>query len=88
MRGKERSDGGSFLVEAIGWYGTVAIVAAYALVSFKLVGADGFVYQFLNLTGAAGIVGVSLHKKAYQPATLNIIWTVIALVALVGMAWR
>jgi len=75
------------LYEIIGWYGTVAIVGAYALVSFKVLGANSSVYQLLNLTGALGIVLISILKKAYQPAVLNFIWTVIAAVALVRIAF-
>lgn len=71
--------------EIFGWYGTVAIVGAYALVSFSVIQSSGALYQLLNLTGAIGIVAVSLAKKAYQPATLNIIWTVIAAVALLKL---
>jgi hypothetical protein len=36
----------------------------------------------LNGTGALGIVLISFHKRAYQPGVLNIIWTLIALVAI------
>lgn len=71
------------LIEVIGWYGTVAIVGGYALNSFNIIGSNSLLYQILNLTGAIGIVALSLSKKAYQPATLNAIWTIIALVALV-----
>ncbi|MDO8570826.1 MAG: hypothetical protein Q7R97_04550 [Candidatus Daviesbacteria bacterium] len=66
-----------------GWYGTVAIVMAFALSSFSLIKPTDLIYQFLNLTGAVGIVLVSLSKKAYQPAVLNIIWTFIALIAII-----
>lgn len=69
-------------IEIIGWYGAVAIVGAYFMVSFKMIDASSIVYQILNLSGAIGIVIVSLFKKAYQPAFLNIIWTIIAVVAL------
>ncbi|TAL20192.1 hypothetical protein EPN90_01500 [Patescibacteria group bacterium] len=72
-------------LEIFGWYGTVAIVGAYALVSFSIIQSDSALYQLLNLTGAIGIVAVSLVKKAYQPATLNIIWTVIAAIALIKL---
>lgn len=72
----------SKLIEALGWYGTIAIVGAYALISFSLLSADSLWYQLLNGTGAIGIVIVSFHKRAYQPAVLNCIWTVIALFAL------
>ncbi|MEK7623899.1 MAG: hypothetical protein AAB408_04520 [Patescibacteria group bacterium] len=68
-----------------GWYGTVAILLAYALVSFHLISAESVWYQLLNFTGALGIVAVSWPKQAYQPAVLNIIWAVIALIALVRL---
>ncbi|MDQ7814593.1 MAG: hypothetical protein RDU25_02215 [Patescibacteria group bacterium] len=69
-------------IEIFGWYGTIAIVSAYALVSFSLLEATSLWYQLLNMTGALGIVAVSFSKKNYQPGVLNIIWTVIALVAI------
>jgi hypothetical protein len=73
------------LEEIIGWYGTVAIVGAYALVSFDLTEADSIIYQLLNATGALGIVIISFKKKAYQPGVLNIIWTIIAVVAIINI---
>lgn len=44
------------LDEIFGWYGTVAIVTAYALVSFGLLSATTLLYLVLNATGALGIV--------------------------------
>ena len=70
------------LAEMIGWYGVLAILLAYALVSFNVIVSNDIIYQLLNFTGALGIVVISLIKKAYQPATLNIIWAIIALIAL------
>ena len=60
------------VAEIIGWYGTLALLAAYALVSFQIVPANGFVYQFLNLTGAIGIIVIALYKGVYQSVLLNI----------------
>ena len=71
------------LVEVYGWYGMAAIVLAYALASFSVIEATGLTFQILNGTGALGIVFVSFYKKAYQPAVLNILWTLIAIVAIV-----
>lgn len=73
------------LIEIFGWYGMIAIVLAYALVSFSFISANSIWYQFLNGTGAVGIVIISLHKKAYQPGVLNIIWAVIALIAIINI---
>lgn len=71
--------------EIIGWYGAVAIVLAYALLSFGAILPNGFIYQILNGTGALGIVCISLKKKAYQPGILNIIWAIIATIAIIKM---
>ncbi len=70
------------LTEIAGWYGAAAIVLAYALVTFGALDNQGVPYQLLNLTGAAGIVALSLTKGALQPAVLNVIWFLVALVAL------
>ena len=68
--------------EAVGWYGTFAIVFAYALVSFGFLSSSTFTYQILNATGAMGIVYISFKKKAYQPGVLNTIWAIIAIIAI------
>jgi hypothetical protein len=71
--------------ELIGWYGAIAILLAYALVSFGTIPSSGYVYQFLNLTGAIGIVYISIVKNDNQPAALNIVWAIIAIVAIIGL---
>jgi len=71
--------------ESIGWYGTIAIVLAYALLSFDFISSSSFWYQIMNGTGAIGIVYISFKKKAYQPGVLNIIWAVIAFIAIVRL---
>lgn len=73
------------VIEIFGWYGTVAIVSAYALNSFSVIQANTLIYQILNGTGAIGIVIVSFYKKAYQPGVLNTIWTIIAAIAIMKM---
>jgi hypothetical protein len=70
--------------EALGWYGTFAILLAYALVSLGIISSQTFIYQILNGTGALGIVYISFKKRAYQPGILNIIWA-IALMALIKL---
>ena len=72
-----------FVDEALGWYGTVAIVFAYAFLSFGLLTPSDLLYQILNGTGALGVVYISLKKKAYQPGVLNIVWAIIATIAII-----
>ncbi|MBX6334414.1 hypothetical protein IRY61_03690 [Candidatus Saccharibacteria bacterium] len=73
------------IIEAIGWYGPVALILAYALVSFGVVGAESYAFQLLNLTGAIAIIVISAAKKVYQSVALNIFWSIIAIVALVRL---
>jgi hypothetical protein len=72
----------NIVCEVLGWYGTIAIVSAYLLNSFGQISSSSFQYQILNATGAIGIIVISMHKKVYQSAVLNIIWLLIAVIAL------
>ena len=75
------------LIEIFGWYGTVAIVGAYALSSFSIIKPDNLIYQLLNLTGALGIIADTFYKKDYQPGVLNVIWSIIALIAIISIVF-
>lgn len=77
--------GKNLIDELIGWYGMVAIMIAFAAVSFEFLAATSVWYQILNSTGALGIAYISLKKRAYQPGVLNIIWAAIAFVAFVAL---
>lgn len=70
------------LIEALGWYGTIAIVTAFALTSFGVIHPSDSLYLALNITGAVGIIVVSYRKKAYQPAVLNVVWLLIAVISI------
>lgn len=68
--------------EWLGWYGVVAILVAYLLNNFGLLSVKDVSYQLLNLTGALGIAVDALKQKNYQPVVLNIIWGLVALLAI------
>jgi len=72
-------------VEALGWYGTSAILIAYALVSFSLIPSRGYIYQLLNLTGALSLVVFSLKRHVNQPAVLNTVWATVAFIAIINL---
>lgn len=71
------------LVEVAGWLGAFAIILAYALVSFDFISPNSMTYQLLNITGAGGLVVISLYKNVKQAVLLNIFWAVVAGLALV-----
>ena len=74
-----------FLIETIGWYGTAAILSAYALVSFSVISGDGLPFQILNLTGALAIIVLAVYKKVRQSVVLNVVWSVVAIVAIINL---
>ena len=75
----------SKIISLIGWYGVIATVLAYMFVSFGLMSPVGMLYQVLNLTGAIGITIETWVKRDYQPFWLNLIWAIIALVAIINI---
>ena len=75
----------SIVNEIIGWVCTAAILTAYVLLNFSILSTHDLVYQLLNIIGAAGIVYHSLYKKDYEPAVLNIIWGIVALIAIINL---
>lgn len=67
----------------IGWFGTILILSAYLLLSFNIIVANSLVYQIMNLLGALGIVADTYYKKDKPPEVLNIVWAIIAFVAII-----
>lgn len=76
----------AMLLELFGWYGVVAILLGYVLVSFNVIQAQSITYQLLNLTGALGIALEAAIKKDFAPVALNTFWFLIALAALLRSA--
>ncbi len=72
----------------MGRYGASVTVGAYILGSFSLIAPTGMVYQFINFTGALGITVETYYKKDYQPFWLNLIWMLIAAVAILSITFR
>ena len=71
-------------VDVIGWIGSVEVILAYALISSEKVDSKSTLYQFLNLTGAVFLIVNTIYYGAYPSTAINIVWVVIAIVAL----WR
>ena len=69
--------------EILGWYGVVAIIAAYIGISFNLMDANSVWYPILNGSGAFAMVVDGYYQKDYQPLVLNLVWALIACIALV-----
>ncbi|MDM7891723.1 CBU_0592 family membrane protein [Curtobacterium caseinilyticum] len=73
------------IVEFLGWFGAVTVLAGYLLFSLGKI-PNGPLYQSLNLVGGLSVaINVAAHHAV--PSTIvNGVWAVIAVVVLVRMA--
>jgi hypothetical protein len=71
-------------VEIAGWAGALLILLAYVLVTIGRLTGQSLAFQWLNLLGAAGFIINGWWHRALPSASLNVIWMLIAAVAL----WR
>jgi hypothetical protein len=72
-------------IDTIGWIGSVEVIAAYALNSYQKIKSDSLLFQLLNLTGGIFLIINTLYYTAYPSMFINIVWVVIASVAIVGI---
>jgi hypothetical protein len=68
-----------FIIETLGWVGTVTYLIAYALVSLKKTEGDSVLYQGMNIFAGVLLVIYSLYLKAYATTGLNTVWALIGL---------
>lgn len=73
------------IAEIAGWYGALAILSGYTLVSFELISSDSLTFQLLNLTGALGIIAIAAYKHVTQSIVLNVVWFSVALIAIINI---
>lgn len=74
------------LIDALGWAGSLMLLAAYAGVSGKKLDATSALYQALNAAGSGCLIANTAYHGAFPPALLNSVWAVIAVLALVRRA--
>jgi hypothetical protein len=73
------------LANGLGWYGAIAFLVGYALISFGLLPAESILYQSIVLTAAIGLVIISTTKKVFQTVLLNGLTAAIALAAILNI---
>ena len=73
---------GRWFVEIVGWTGAALILLAYLLVTIGRLTGQSLAFQWMNLLGAAGFVVNGWWHGALPSASLNVVWMLIAAVAL------
>jgi hypothetical protein len=77
----------STYVDVLGWLGSVAVVAAYSLISLQRLHSRSRIYQWLNLVGSVGLAVNTAYYHAYPSTVVNAVWLLIACLALIRI-WR
>lgn len=70
-------------IAVTGWLGAFLILLAYFLVSFDFLQPHQPMWQIINFTGSLGIITAALPKKDWPAMGLNIVFALIALIALI-----
>ena len=70
------------LFDTLGWIGAFLLLLAYAMVSFKKLAADSFVYQGLNVAASVLLAINTIYHGAFPSSFVNIVWTFIAIFAI------
>lgn len=71
------------LIDIIGWIGSVEILLAYGLNIYQKLRSDSPWFYFLNFTGGICFVIYTIHKEAFASAFVNVIWVLIAAIAII-----
>jgi len=74
------------LTEAIGWFGSGLLLAAYAAVSLGWLKARSVPFQLANIVGAAGLATNAWAHHAVPLVALEGAWGAIAVATLASMA--
>ena len=69
-------------VSISGWVAALLILGAYSLLSFGKFLPSSWVYQAMNIVGAAGFIINCAYNNAWPSVALNIVWMGIAFYAL------
>jgi hypothetical protein len=75
-------------IEIIGWVGSLVVVIAYGLNSYQKLRSDSMVFYIMNLTGGLALIVYTVYKAAYASAFINVVWVIIAVVAIIRVMTR
>lgn len=71
------------LAQILGWIGAALTLAAYGLLTARLLTARGRIYQSLNILGGLGLLVNTAVLAVWPSALVNVVWIVIGLAGLV-----
>jgi hypothetical protein len=78
----------NLLVEIIGWVGSILILLAYGLNSYQRIRSDSLGFYLMNFSGGVCLIVYAIHKDASANAFINIVWVIVALIAMIRLLLR
>ena len=78
----------ALIFDSLGWIGAFLLLLAYALVSFKKLAADSLAYQGMNVAASILLAINTLYHRAYPSSFVNIVWTFIAIFAILTVVGK
>jgi hypothetical protein len=78
----------ALIFDSLGWVGAILLLLAYALVSFKKLAADSLAYQGMNVAASILLAVNTLYHRAYPSSFVNIVWTLIAVFAILTVVGK
>jgi hypothetical protein len=75
----------ALLIDIAGWTGSVFILLAYGLNSYKKIESNSMKFYVLNLFGGIFLVIYSTYKEAFANTFINVVWVLIAIPAIVSL---
>jgi hypothetical protein len=75
----------TLLIDIAGWLGSVFILLAYGLNSYKKIESNSMKFYLLNFFGGILLIIYSTYKEAFANTFINIVWVLIAIPAIVNL---
>jgi len=72
----------NYILEATGWIGSALVMWAYSCVALNKISPLSLKYKTANLIGGITLTIFSLYKDSYPTAIVNLIWSALAVIAL------
>lgn len=72
------------IMSLVGWFGVIFCTLGYLLLSLKLITAQSFSFQALNIVGGLCLAVTAVSTKDLPNAAANILWMSIGIFAIIG----
>lgn len=71
-----------FISTSIGWLGVVLCTLGYLLLSLKVLKAESWLFQMLNILGGLCLAATAVNSQDLPNAAANVLWMFIGMYAL------